>query len=74
MLHDENDLIIVRSTINMAHDLGLKTIAEGVEDASTLTELDELGCDQVQGYHFSKPVPADIFISWADAFQGAKVS
>jgi diguanylate cyclase (GGDEF)-like protein len=74
MLHDENDLIIVRSTINMAHDLGLNTIAEGVEDASTLTELDELGCDQVQGYYFSKPVPADTFISWADAFQGAKVS
>jgi diguanylate cyclase (GGDEF)-like protein len=73
MLHDENDLIIVRSTINMAHDLGLKTIAEGVEDNATLTELDELGCDQVQGYHFSKPVPAETFISWADAFQTASV-
>ncbi|HWD66099.1 MAG TPA: EAL domain-containing protein [Solirubrobacteraceae bacterium] len=73
MLNDENDLIIVRSTINMAHDLGLKTIAEGVEDASTLSELDDLGCDQVQGYHFSKPVPADAFMSWADAFQSAHV-
>jgi diguanylate cyclase (GGDEF)-like protein len=73
MLHDENDLIIVRSTINMAHDLGLKTIAEGVEDTATLSELDELGCDQVQGYHFSKPVPADTFISWADAFESANV-
>ena len=74
MLHDENDLIIVRSTINMAHDLGLKTIAEGVEDASTLSELDDLGCDQVQGYHFSKPVPAETFVSWADTFQSAKIS
>jgi diguanylate cyclase (GGDEF)-like protein len=73
MLNDENDLIIVRSTINMAHDLGLKTIAEGVEDTATLTELDELGCDLVQGYHFSKPVPAETFISWADAFQSASV-
>ncbi len=73
MLNDENDLIIVRSTINMAHDLGLKTIAEGVEDSATLTELDELGCDQVQGYHFSKPVPAEAFISWADAFQSSAV-
>jgi diguanylate cyclase (GGDEF)-like protein len=73
MLRDENDLIIVRSTINMAHDLGLKTIAEGVEDTATLTELDELGCDQVQGYHFSKPVPADSFVTWADSFQSAKI-
>jgi diguanylate cyclase (GGDEF)-like protein len=69
MLNDENDLIIVRSTINMAHDLGLRTIAEGVEDAATLAELSELGCDLVQGYHFSKPVPAEKFISWADSFQ-----
>jgi diguanylate cyclase (GGDEF)-like protein len=74
MLTDENDLIIVRSTINMAHGLGLKTIAEGVEDASTLSELMDLGCDQAQGYYFSKPVPADQFIAWADSFQAASVS
>jgi diguanylate cyclase (GGDEF)-like protein len=69
MLRDENDLIIVRSTITMAHGLGLKTVAEGVEDEPTLNELGDLGCDQVQGYHFSKPIPADAFLAWADAFE-----
>jgi len=69
MLHDENDLIIVRSTINLAHDLGLITVAEGVEDEPTVSRLDRLGCDHVQGYHFSKPVPAGTFTAWAEAFQ-----
>ena len=61
MLQDESDLIIVRSTINLGHDLGLRVIAEGVEDGATLDELAALGCDLAQGYHVSRPMPADAF-------------
>jgi diguanylate cyclase (GGDEF)-like protein len=64
MLRNESDLIIVRSTINLGHDLGLNVIAEGVEDSSTLEQLAQLGCDLAQGYHVSKPMPADVFNDW----------
>jgi diguanylate cyclase (GGDEF)-like protein len=64
MLKDESDLIIVRSTINLGHDLGLKIIAEGVEDGATLERLALLGCDLAQGYHLSRPMPADAFNVW----------
>jgi diguanylate cyclase (GGDEF)-like protein len=66
MLADESDLIIVRSTINLGHDLGLSIVAEGVEDGPTLTRLSTLGCDLVQGFHVSKPLPPDAFINWID--------
>jgi EAL domain-containing protein (putative c-di-GMP-specific phosphodiesterase class I) len=68
MLTDEDDLIIVRSTINLGHDLGLRVVAEGVEDASTLECLATLGCDLVQGYHVSKPVSAKAFTDWLETF------
>jgi diguanylate cyclase (GGDEF)-like protein len=64
MLRDESDLIIVRSTINLGHDLGLKIIAEGVEDGDTLQKLALLGCDLAQGYHLSRPLPAPDFDKW----------
>jgi diguanylate cyclase (GGDEF)-like protein len=64
MLQDESDLIIVRSTINLGHDLGLRIIAEGVEDGPTLDRLAVLGCDLAQGYHVSRPMPADAFNAW----------
>jgi diguanylate cyclase (GGDEF)-like protein len=64
MLQNESDLIIVRSTINLGHDLGLNVIAEGVEDNPTLEQLAVLGCDLAQGYHVSKPMPADAFNNW----------
>jgi diguanylate cyclase (GGDEF)-like protein len=64
MLSDESDLIIVRSTINLGHDLGLKVVAEGVEDEATLHRLAGLGCDLAQGYHFSKPLAPDAFNEW----------
>jgi diguanylate cyclase (GGDEF)-like protein len=64
MLRDESDLIIVRSTINLGHDLGLRIIAEGVEDGATLHELAALGCDLAQGYHVSRPMAADAFSAW----------
>jgi len=64
MLHDESDLIIVRSTINLGHDLGLRIIAEGVEDGPTLERLALLGCDLAQGYHLSRPMDAGAFNRW----------
>jgi len=54
---DKNDFTIVRSTIELAHDLGLRVIAEGVEDQATWDLLVELGCDLAQGYHMSRPLP-----------------
>ncbi len=64
MLRDASDLIIVRSTINLGHDLGLRVIAEGVEDSETLRRLARLGCDMAQGYHLSRPMPATQFGRW----------
>jgi len=64
MLKDESDLIIVRSTINLAHDLGLRIIAEGVEDRATLERLALLGCDLAQGFHLSRPLAAQAFNVW----------
>ncbi len=64
MLTDKSDLIIVRSTINLAHDLGLRIIAEGVEDARTLDQLTALGCDLAQGFHLSRPMSPENFTGW----------
>ena len=58
MVHDESDLTIVRSTIDLSHNLGLVVVAEGVEDPETLQLLAELGCDRAQGFALSRPVPA----------------
>jgi predicted signal transduction protein with EAL and GGDEF domain len=64
MLADESDLIIVRSTINLGHDLGLRIVAEGVEDGPTLERLAALGCDLAQGYHLSRPLAGPEFNRW----------
>jgi diguanylate cyclase (GGDEF)-like protein len=58
MLTDDNDAVIVRSTIDLAHNLGLRVVAEGVEDYETWMQLAELGCDLAQGFYVSRPVPA----------------
>jgi EAL domain-containing protein (putative c-di-GMP-specific phosphodiesterase class I) len=59
---DENDTAIVKATIALAHSLGIRVVAEGVETESQLTLLHELGCDTVQGYLLGRPVPAPLFI------------
>ena len=58
---NQEDAAIVRAIIQMAHSLGLKTIAEGVENKSALDALEDFGCDQVQGYYCGRPVPASAF-------------
>lgn len=62
LAHSESDEIMVRSTINLAHELGLQVVAEGIEDQATLDILRKLGCDYAQGYFISKPIPPDEFI------------
>lgn len=64
MTSDENDAIIVRATIDLAHNLGLKIVAEGVKDQATWEILRVLGCDIGQGYFISKPVSPGVFIKW----------
>ena len=59
---NESDAIMVRSTINLAHELGLKVVAEGIEDQATLDILRQLGCDYVQGYFISKPIASGEFL------------
>jgi EAL domain-containing protein (putative c-di-GMP-specific phosphodiesterase class I) len=54
-----DDAIIVRSTIELAHKLGLRVIAEGVEDADAARILVEYECDEVQGYHYARPAAAE---------------
>ena len=50
---------LVRATVDLGHALGLRVVAEGVEDQATLTLLFDLGCDVAQGYFIAKPKPAD---------------
>jgi EAL domain-containing protein (putative c-di-GMP-specific phosphodiesterase class I) len=61
---DANDVAIVRSTIGLAHDLGLTVVAEGIEDEASLDVLANLGCDEAQGYLFSRPLPASDLEKW----------
>ena len=56
----EDDAMIVRSTIDLAHNLGLTVVAEGVETGGILERLRALACDEAQGYHISRPMPARI--------------
>ena len=67
MVTDEDDAVIVRSTIDLAHNLGMQVIAEGVENQRTWEELVTLGCDVAQGYYMSPPIPADELAAWIHA-------
>jgi diguanylate cyclase (GGDEF)-like protein len=59
MAHDPSDAAIVRSTIDLAHNLGLRVVAEGVENRESWRRLREQGCDLAQGYHVSRPLPGE---------------
>ncbi len=66
MLSSEQDSIIVRSTIALAHNLNLDVVAEGVENIETMERLKEMDCDLVQGYYIGKPEPWSKIESWLD--------
>ena len=57
---------IVRATIDLGHNLGLRVVAEGVENQETWQLLREMGCDEVQGYCIGYPMPADEFLEWLE--------
>jgi diguanylate cyclase (GGDEF)-like protein/PAS domain S-box-containing protein len=66
MLVDEGDATIVQSTINLAHGLGIRVVAEGVEDRATAQALHARGCDRVQGYGILPPRPLDELRTWLE--------
>ena len=64
MVENGNNHLIVRSTIDLAHNLGYQVVAEGVETIETLNLLKRLSCDSVQGYFFTPPLPVDKLEAW----------
>jgi len=64
MEESENDAVIVRSTIDLGRNLGLRVVAEGVESAKAWNRLASIGCDVAQGYYLSRPAPADQLTEW----------
>jgi predicted signal transduction protein with EAL and GGDEF domain len=65
MAHDANDAKIVRSTVDLGHNMGLRVVAEGIETEQVWNLLSEMGCDSGQGYYMSRPIPADEFSAWS---------
>lgn len=63
---DPKDQVIVSSTIDLVHDLGLQVVAEGVESEETYRMLGDLGCDVAQGFWISPPLPADRLAAWLE--------
>ncbi len=66
MEENENDAVIVRSIIDLAHNLGLKVVAEGVDTKDAWDTLTILGCDHSQGFYMSKPLPEDVLTEWLE--------
>ncbi len=64
MITNADSATIVRSTIDLAHSLGLKAVAEGVENGETLERLAEFGCDEAQGYFIGRPMPEEEMARW----------
>ena len=68
MSNNESDAAIVKSIVDLAHNLELKVVAEGVEDGSSWQRLDRMGCDIAQGYYMSRPIPPELFDEWIEAW------
>ncbi len=71
MGRDEDDLAIVRSTVDLGRNLGLRVVAEGIEDRDTWSTLKTLGCDLAQGYYLSTPATPQEFDEWLKARDAA---
>jgi diguanylate cyclase (GGDEF)-like protein len=74
MADDARAAALVFSTILLAHSLGLRMVAEGVENQASLNELARHGCDQAQGYHISRALPAAEFDHWMDQREAERTS
>ncbi len=74
LLTDARTASIVASTIELAHRLGLRVVAEGVEQEATLARLRALGCDESQGYLHARPLPADELCRWLLQHDGTRVA
>jgi predicted signal transduction protein with EAL and GGDEF domain len=68
---NDSDAAIVRAIIELAHQLGIKVIAEGIENQATWDLLVELGCDAGQGYFVSRPLPAPDMVHWLSTWEPA---
>jgi diguanylate cyclase (GGDEF)-like protein len=64
LVSDQRTAAIVAGTVQLAHRLGLRVVAEGVEDQATVDVLEQLDCDEVQGYFCGRPMPPDAFDQW----------
>ena len=72
MTQDRDDEVIVRSTIDLGHNMGLKVVAEGVENEEILSRLREWKCDMAQGYLLSRPLPAGKLEEWLGAWRAKR--
>lgn len=64
IVNDEDDRVIVWSTLDLARNLGMRTVAEGIESPETIEMLAMMGCSMGQGFHFAQPLDADAFLAW----------
>jgi EAL domain-containing protein (putative c-di-GMP-specific phosphodiesterase class I) len=71
MTEDPSNALIVRSVVDLGHNLGITIVAEGVETEQIRTALSGLGCDVAQGYHLSRPITAAAFDTW---FAGRRIT
>ncbi len=67
MTKNRADMVLVQTVIDMARNLDLRVVAEGVEDSDTLAMLNHMGCDAAQGYHLCRPIPPEELRAWLDA-------
>ncbi len=74
MTRNKDDFVIVQSTIELAHNMGLQVVAEGVASDEILQQLEELNCDKVQGFHLGRPLSAARLEYWLDESRNHSVS
>ena len=67
---NRKDVAIVRATIELAHNLGIEVIAEGVESRPAMSWLANMGCERAQGFLISRPMPAETFSQWVEHYSG----
>ncbi|WP_426335787.1 putative bifunctional diguanylate cyclase/phosphodiesterase [Pseudoduganella sp. R-31] len=74
MANDVGDAKIVRSTIDLGHNMGLRVVAEGIESEAAWNILAEMGCDQGQGYYMSRPMPAGELAGWVENWKASALA